>query len=61
MRVVVMSAPVVAVAGFAGNAVASPYASNIVISGTTVTFTTNEDAGQLTYIDNNGAPWRCRL
>ena len=56
MRAVVMSAPVVAVAVFAGKAVASPYASNIVVSGTTVTFTTNQDADQLTYIDNNGAP-----
>jgi autotransporter-associated beta strand protein len=47
-------AGVASVVGFAGIASANPYASGISVSGTTVTFTTTEDAAFLTYSINGG-------
>src|SRR4051794_10919191 len=49
-------AGVASVVGFAGIAGATPYASNVVVSGTNVSFTLNEAADWVTVSINGGAP-----
>ena len=51
----VLAAASAATALFASQALAAPYASNIVVSGTTVNFILNENADTLTYSINGGA------
>src|SRR5688500_7696906 len=56
LRAAVMATPALIAANLVSTAHATPYASNVTISGTTVNFILSENADSLSYTLNGGSP-----